>query len=135
MRCSSQPPLTSSAQTGSRTPSEFSVREHPAERINSRLWALIKAATLRGEGIHTTHPVLCQLWRDPKRQTNLTRLIKHIDVQALDESRSVGMLLAVSKTSDVVDAHLAITAEMLGTFVLTADPADMTKLGARFETY
>ena len=82
-----------------------------------------------------THPVLCQVWRDPKRQTNLTRLIKHIDVQALDESRSVGMLLAVGKTSDVVDAHLAITAEMLGTFVLTADPADMTKLGTRFETY
>ncbi|MCB0974862.1 MAG: hypothetical protein KDB86_09930 [Actinobacteria bacterium] len=45
------------------------------------------------------------------------------------------MLLAVGKTSDVVDAHLAITAEMLGTFVLTADPADMTKLGTRFETY
>ncbi|MBP7930902.1 MAG: hypothetical protein KAZ88_08670 [Acidimicrobiia bacterium] len=106
-----------------------------AERINSRLWALIKAATLRGEEIHTTHPVLCQVWRDPKRQANLARLVTLIDVHALDESRSVGTLLAASKTSDVVDAHLTTVAEMLGTFVLTADPADMTKLGARFETY
>ena len=33
------------------------------------------------------------------------------------------------------DAHLTVVAESLGTFILTTDPDDMTKLGARFETY
>ncbi len=48
---------------------------------------------------------------------------------------SVGKRLAESGTSGVVDAHLAITAESLGTFIVTSDPDDMTKLGARFEAY
>jgi len=48
---------------------------------------------------------------------------------------AVGRRLAATQTSDVVDAHLAIVAENLGTFILTADPDDMTKLNARFERY
>jgi len=35
----------------------------------------------------------------------------------------------------IVDAHLAVVAESLGTFILTSDPVDMAKLNARFETY
>jgi hypothetical protein len=52
-----------------------------------------------------------------------------------DPGVPVGRRLAQSGTSDVVDAHLAVVAERLGTFVLTNDPADMTRLGARFEAY
>lgn len=103
--------------------------------MNSRLWALIKRATQRGDELHTTHPVLAQVWRDPARQANLARALRHFDIHALDESVSVGRRLAASGTSDVVDAHLAVTAERLGTFVLTADGDDMQKLNARFEAY
>lgn len=105
------------------------------ENINSRLWALIKRATERGEDVHTTHPVLAQVWRNPARQANLVRAARHFDVHALDNSVPVGRRLATSDTSDVVDAHLAVVAESLGTFILTTDQDDMTKLGARFETY
>lgn len=105
------------------------------ENVNSRLWALIKRATERGEHLHTTHPVLAQVWRDPVRQANLARAVHHIDVHSLDESATVGRRLAQSGTSDVVDAHLAVVAESLGTFILTSDPADMTQLNARFEVY
>lgn len=105
------------------------------EHLNSRLWALIKRATERGEELHTTHPVLAQVWREPARQANLARALQHVDVHALDESKSVGRTLASSGTSDVVDAHLAVVAESLGTFILTSDPDDMAKLGARFERY
>lgn len=105
------------------------------ERVNSRLWAIIKRATERDHELHTTHPVLAQVWRDPARQANLARMLRHIDIHALDESVVVGRRLATSATSDVVDAHLVVTAERLGTFILTADPHDMTTLGARFETY
>lgn len=105
------------------------------EKVNSRLWALIKRATQRGEEIHTTHPVLAQVWRDPARQANVARLVRVIDVHALDESTAVGRRLAASGTADVVDAHLVVVAERLGTFIVTSDPDDMTALGARFETY
>ena len=105
------------------------------ERVNSRLWALIRRAVERGEEIHTTHPVLAQVWRDPQRQANLARAIRSFDVHAMDESRVVGQRLARSGTADVVDAHLVVVAESLGTFVLTADPDDMAALGARYETY
>ena len=103
--------------------------------INSRLWALIKRASERGDDLHTTHPVLAQVWRDPARQANLARAVRYFDVHALDESVTIGRRLAETDTSDVVDAHLAIVAESLGTFILTADPGDMTKLNARYETY
>ena len=43
--------------------------------------------------------------------------------------------MAESETSDVVDAHLAVTAAALGTFILTGDPDDMADLSARFERY
>lgn len=104
-------------------------------RINSRLWALIKRAAEREEGVHTTHPVLAQVWRDPARQANLARALRFFEVHPLDESVTVGRRLATTGTSDVVDAHLVVVAERLGTFIVTTDPGDMSKLEARFETY
>jgi len=103
--------------------------------VNSRLWALIKRATERGDELHTTHPVLAQVWRDPERQANLARAVRHFDVHSLDESVTLGRRLAHSGTSDVVDAHLAVVAESLGTFILSSDPDDMSQLNARFERY
>lgn len=105
------------------------------ERVNSRLWALIRRACERGERLHTTHPVLAQVWRDPTRQANLARALRFFDVHALDDSVTIGRRLARSQTADVVDAHLAVIAQSLGTFIVTTDPEDMTALGARFERY
>ena len=105
------------------------------ERVNSRLWALIKRCAERNAELHTTHPVLAQVWRQPARQANLARALQHFDIHALDESLSVGRRLAQSQTSDVVDAHLAVVAEELGTFILTSDPFDMSRLNARHERY
>ena len=105
------------------------------ENLNSRLWAIIKRATERGDELHTTHPVMAQVWREPVRQANLARAIRHFDIHPLDQSVTVGRRLAESKTSDVVDAHLAVVAESLATFILTGDPDDMLRLNARFEVY
>jgi hypothetical protein len=103
--------------------------------VNSRLWALIKRATERGEQVHTTHPVMAQVWRDLRRQANLARAVRHFEVHPLDESVAVGRRLASTGTADVVDAHVVVVAERLGTFVLTCDASDFTNLGARFEPY
>ena len=105
------------------------------ERVNSRLWALIKRSSERGVELHTTHPVLAQVWRNPGRQANLARALQNFEIHALDEAIAVGRKLADSDTSDVVDAHLAVVAQQLGTFILTGDPDDMATLSARFETY
>ncbi len=105
------------------------------ERVNSRLWALVKRNLERGGELHTTHPVLAQVWRQPGRQANLARALRNFDIHALDDAVPVGLKLAESETSDVVEAHLVVIAEMLGTFVLTGDPDDMTALNARFEAY
>lgn len=105
------------------------------EKVDSRLWGLVKRAIERGEELHTTHPVLAQVWRDPPRQANLARAVRYFEVHPLDESVSIGRRLAMTDTSDVVDAHLALVAERLGTFILTSDPDDMSALNARFETY
>ncbi len=106
-----------------------------SERINSRLYAVVKRATERGEELHTTHPVLAQVSRDPARQAGLSRVVRGFTRHALDDGAAVGKLLSSSETSDVVDAHLVVVAQALGTFVLTADPDDMRQLSARFETY
>jgi len=106
-----------------------------ANNVNSRLWALIKRATERGDELHTTHPVLAQVWRKPPRQANLARATRLFEIHSLDDSVTVGRRLAETGTSDVADAHLVVVAERIGTFVLTTDPADMTKLNAHFETY
>lgn len=105
------------------------------DRVNSKLWALIRRTLERDGELHTTHPVLAQVWREPGRQANLARFVKHCEVHALDDSVAVGRRLAASGTSDVVDAHLVVVAEQLGTYVFTTDPGDMRALGARFETY
>ena len=92
------------------------------ENVNSRLWALIKRSVERGDDLHTTDPVLAQVWRNPGRKVNLARALRNFEVHALDESLSVGHKLADSETSDVVDAHLVVVVEQLGTFILTGDP-------------
>lgn len=38
-------------------------------------------------------------------------------------------------TSDVIDARLTVVAEGLGTFSLTSDREDMSRLNARIEVY
>lgn len=51
-----------------------------------------------------------------------------IDPLAEDVSYRLGLLLAKSGTSDVVDAHVALLARGLRATVLTSDPDDLTAL-------
>ncbi|MFV0318583.1 MAG: hypothetical protein ACK5O2_16675, partial [Microthrixaceae bacterium] len=73
------------------------------------------AATLRsGTTLHTTAPVVAQVWRGGSRQFHLSSLLKTVPAHPLDDGPAVGRLLAESQTSDVVDAHLALVAVRLG---------------------
>lgn len=90
----------------------------------------LAAATRSGTALHTTHPVVAQVWRTGSRQARLSAFLKTMTIHPLDDGRPVGQLLAQTNTSDVVDAHLVITALRLGHDILTGDPGDLTTLTA-----
>lgn len=92
--------------------------------------AFLTAASRSETALHTTHPVVAQVWRNGSRQARLVAFLKTITIHPLDDGRPVGQLLAQTRTSDVVDAHLVITAVRLGDDVLTGDPDDLTILSA-----
>jgi hypothetical protein len=98
------------------------------DRSERTAHTFLTAAARSEAALHSTHPVVAQVWRNGSRQARLSAFLKTITVHPLDDGRPVGQLLAQTNTSDVVDAHLVITAVRLGHDILTGDPADLTTL-------
>lgn len=90
----------------------------------------LTAAARSETTLHTTHAVVAQVWQQGSRQARLSAFLKTITIHPLDDGRPVGQLLAQTRTADVVDAHLVITAVRLGHDILTGDPDDLTALSA-----
>lgn len=89
------------------------------------------AAAVRSRApLHTTHPVVAQVWRDGARQARLAAFVQTLIVHSFDDGASVGRLLALSGTSDVVDAHLVVLALRLGDDILTGDTDDLATISA-----
>lgn len=101
------------------------------ERTNRDVIALIKRERLAGRVPLTHGGVVGQVWRGGGRQANLARLLPGLDVVALDADlgRRTGALLARSRSSDVIDAALALLAQD-GDEILTSDPDDLRVLVA-----
>jgi len=99
------------------------------ERGDVGVRARLAAARRLGMDLVTSSPVVAQVWRDGRKQALLARLVAATRVDAPDESaaRSAGGLLAKTRTSDVVDALVAVLARD-GDTVLTSDPADLRRL-------
>jgi hypothetical protein len=76
-------------------------------------------------------PVVAQVSRAPS-QANLRRLLRGCEVVAFDETdaHKVGLLLAASDTSDVMDAALVVLAMRRGADIETGDSNDMRRLVA-----
>ena len=95
------------------------------------------AATVRAdEALHTTAPVLAEVWRDRAQQARLAHIAKSIIVHpfAADDYTAVGQLLARSGTGDVVDAHLVVLAVRTGQSIITSDAGDFIALAGHFGT-
>lgn len=101
------------------------------ERLSRDVIALIKRERLAGRTPITHGGIVGQVWRGGGRQANLARLLPGLDVVALDAAlgRRAGALLARSRTTDVIDAALALLAQD-GDEILTADPDDLRLLVA-----
>lgn len=78
--------------------------------------------------LHTTHPVVAQVWRDGATQARLAMFLKSVTIHPLEDGRSLGRLLALSGTRDVVDAHLVLVAARLDDSILTGDPDDLSRI-------
>jgi hypothetical protein len=100
-----------------------------AERNDRRVWAEHRARLEAGIVPLTTAPVVAQASRSP-RQAQLRRFLAGCDVTEFEgaEAHTVGTLLARAAMSDVVDAHVVLTAFRHRRAVLTSDPHDLRAL-------
>lgn len=99
------------------------------DQRDRKLGALLRVAHRDRLPVRTSAAVLAQIWRDGARQANLARMLTGVDVAAVDEpsGRQIGELLVRSKTSDAVDAHVAVLTAA-GDIILTSDVNDLRHL-------
>jgi hypothetical protein len=99
------------------------------ERRDGRVRSLIARNELRGAAMITSAGVVAQVWRGGARQANVARVLGGTEVRAMDHAtaRRIGELLGVTRTRDVVDAHVALLAHSDDT-LLTSDPGDLKPL-------
>lgn len=102
------------------------------DRGDRAMFARLRMAQRAGLGLRTTGVVITQVWRDRAgRQANLARLLKSVDVTAVDEhlGRAAGLLLGIAGTNDAVDASVVAVAAT-DDRIVTSDAKDIGPLVA-----
>lgn len=100
------------------------------DRDDRAMMARLRVAQRHGVELRSNAMVIAQVWRDPQgRQVNLARLLRAVDVRAVDpqDGRQAGVLLGVTGSADPVDATVVLLANP-GDRILTSDPDDLTPL-------
>lgn len=102
------------------------------DRNDRRVVVLLARAAQVGARVTVPATALAQAIRQPARQARLARLVRQptTDLAPLDgpDATSVGVLLAASRTTDIVDAHVVICARRNHQAIVTSDPADLHRL-------
>jgi len=106
-----------------------------ADRDDREVWADHRVRLEVGTVPMTTAPVVAQVSRSA-RQVPLRRFLRGCETVPFspDQAHEVGALLGTSGTSDVVDAHLVITAARTASTVLTSDVGDIRKISNHLPT-
>ncbi len=101
------------------------------DRNDRAMWVRLKAAHSKGELPVTHGGVVGQVWRGGPRQARLAAALSGLEIRPLDEQlgRAAGQLLSMTRTSDVIDAAVALLA-VDGDDVVTADVDDFELLVA-----
>ena len=102
-----------------------------AERGDRTMWAVHRRGLDRSGPAVVPAVVLGQAWRGGP-QPQLSRLLRGCLIESFDENagRAAGRLLRDTGTSDVVDAHVVLTALRYQAAVLTSDPDDLQRFTA-----
>jgi hypothetical protein len=99
------------------------------ERRDRKVAALMQVAAEGRIEMILPLAVLAQVWRDGARQVQLARTLGNPGLVEAplrhEDARRVGELLTDSRTTDVVDAHVAVLARRLRAPVVTSDPGDL----------
>ncbi len=107
------------------------------DRNDRRVIVLLARAAESKIPVTVPASALAQAIRRPERQVRLARLIRQPTTLVADLDRvdatSIGRLLAASGTSDVVDAHVVISARRARQRVVTSDPEDLRALDPSME--
>lgn len=98
--------------------------------------ALVNELGATDEATTEENPVLipagavAQVWRDGSRQARLARLLDRCGTASFDDvAKDAGVLCGKARTSDVVDASVAlVAARPVVRDLYTSDPDDMTLL-------
>ena len=102
------------------------------DRNDRRVVVLLARAMERGLRVTVPATALAQAIRSPARQARLARLIRQAgtDLIALNaaDATAVGLLLASTGTSDIVDAHVVVCARRVRQTVVTSDPDDLRRI-------
>lgn len=102
------------------------------DRNDRQILSLLARARERGMRVTIPATALAQVIRNPARQVRLARLVRQVDTDliALDgpDATAVGLLLARTGTSDIVDAHVVHCAQRAGQAVATSDPVDLRRI-------
>lgn len=102
------------------------------DRNDRRVIVLLARAGELGAPVTVPATALAQAVRDPTRQVRLSRLVRQPTTQlvALDgpAATQVGRMLAFTRTADIADAHVVLSARRSGTPVVTSDPGDLHRL-------
>lgn len=106
-----------------------------ADRDDREVWADHRVRLEVGTVPMTTAPVVAQVSHSA-RQVPLRRFLRGCETVPFspDQAHEVGALLSESGTSDVVDAHLVITAARTASTVLTSDVGDIRKISNHLPT-
>lgn len=108
------------------------------DRGDRKLLALLTRACENGDRITVPATALAQALRSPARQVRIVRLCRQsaTDLVALDsrDAAAVGLLLAESRTADIVDAHVVICARRAKQVLVTSDRADVARLAPDVRT-
>jgi hypothetical protein len=107
------------------------------ERGDRRVLALLARAAQRGMRVTVPATALAQAIRNPARQARLARLIRQPDTDIVPlngpDATATGLLLARSRTNDIVDAHVVICARRANQIVVTSDAEDLRRIDSTLD--
>ena len=97
------------------------------ERRNRLAVSLVDVFVKKGTPLVTSAGVVAQVWRGQSRQVPIAYLLRQTEVVDITYrvARMLGSVLGATKTSDPIDAHVAMLARERGWPVLTSDPGDL----------
>jgi hypothetical protein len=100
------------------------------EKRDRRMWALFKAAIENDATISVATAVVAQVHRG--NSPLVSRMLSACDIETLtlERAQRAGLLLAVSRTSDITDAIVVAGAAARSDAILASDREDIERLVA-----